>query len=87
MGVIENPDTAAPLESAGVCPYPWTVETFYRALSAGLFEYPERLELIKGEILERMSPRAGRTITANPVLRIFCCWWSCRTARWRTIGA
>jgi Uma2 family endonuclease len=57
MSVIQRPDTAAPLESSGVRPYLWTVERFYRALSAGLFEHPERLELIKGEIIERMSPQ------------------------------
>jgi Uma2 family endonuclease len=57
MRVIQNPDIAAPPESAGARPYCWTVETFYRALSAGLFEHPERLELIKGEIIERMSPQ------------------------------
>lgn len=57
MSVIQRPDTAAPPESPGVRPYAWTVETFYRALRSGLFEHPERLELIKGEIIERMSPQ------------------------------
>lgn len=40
-----------------VQPYRWTVETFYRAIESGLFAHPERLELIRGEIIERMSPQ------------------------------
>ena len=69
MRVIQNPDIAAPPESAGARPYCWTVETFYRALSAGLFEHPERLELIKGEIIERMSPQDTPHSTATLLTR------------------
>lgn len=39
-------------------PYQWTVEAFYRAHDAGIFEHPERLELIQGRIIENppMNP-------------------------------
>jgi Uma2 family endonuclease len=50
---------AAPPEAAeaeiGVAPYHWTVEALYKALNAGVFEHPERLELLQGRIIEEMS--------------------------------
>lgn len=68
MSVMQK-ETAALLESSGIRPYLWTVERFYRALSAGLFEHPERLELIKGEIIERMSPQDTPHSTATLLTR------------------
>src|SRR5437588_1056835 len=41
----------------GVRPFAWTVDAFYRAIGAGVFEHPERLELLEGEIFENMSPQ------------------------------
>jgi len=41
-------------EETGPVDYHWTVEALYRALDAGVFEYPERLELIQGRIIEKM---------------------------------
>ena len=35
--------------------YHWTVDALYRALDAGVFEHPERLELIQGRIFENMA--------------------------------
>jgi Uma2 family endonuclease len=42
-------------EDTGVRPFQWTVEQYYRAIESGLFEHPERLELIRGEIIEKMA--------------------------------
>ena len=39
----------------GPVPYHWTVDALYRALDAGVFEHPERLELIQGRIIENMG--------------------------------
>lgn len=33
----------------------WTVASLYRAIDAGVFEHPERLELIQGRIIEHMG--------------------------------
>ncbi len=35
-------------------PYHWTVERFYRAADADVFDDPSRLELIQGRIIEKM---------------------------------
>ncbi len=50
---VERPE-AADGETAPV-PYHWTVAALYRALDAGVFEHPERLELVQGRIVENMS--------------------------------
>ncbi len=49
---------AAAQEEAGPVPYHWTVDALYRALNAGVFEHPERLELVQGRIIENppMNP-------------------------------
>lgn len=44
-------------DERGVRAYSWTVDEFYRAIGAGALRHPERLELIDGEILQRMSPQ------------------------------
>jgi Uma2 family endonuclease len=46
------PSISQPPDAA---PYHWTVEKFYRAIDAGVFDHPERLELIKGELIEKMG--------------------------------
>lgn len=46
-------DEAAQSE-ADVVPYRWTVERFYRAADADVFDDPSRLELIQGRIIEKM---------------------------------
>src|SRR5438874_9169271 len=60
----------------GVRPFAWTVDAFYRAIGAGVFEHPERLELLEGEIFENMSPQltphaqaTGRT--SKQLTRVF----------------
>lgn len=37
-----------------VVPYHWTVERFYRAADANIFDNPSRLEIIQGRIIEKM---------------------------------
>jgi Uma2 family endonuclease len=48
-----------PLESedTGVQPRRWTRKEYYRAADLGLFRPNERLELLDGEILKKMSPQ------------------------------
>ncbi len=43
---------------SGPVPYHWTVDTFCRAVDAGVFKHPKRLELIQGRIIENppMNP-------------------------------
>jgi len=36
----------------------WTVKEFFRAVESGLFDHPERLELIDGEVIERMTAQS-----------------------------
>ncbi len=43
----------------GPVPYHWTVERFYRAANANVFDDPGRLEIIHGRIVEKM-PEGGR---------------------------
>ena len=45
----------------------WTVEEFYRAVDAGVFEHPERLELIQGRIVENMSQGPRHSTLASEV--------------------
>lgn len=46
------------LERPEPAQYHWTLDAFYRAVNAGIFEEPERLELIQGRIMETMSQNA-----------------------------
>jgi Uma2 family endonuclease len=48
----------------GVRPRRWTREEYYRAADLGLFRPEERLELLDGEILEKMSPQKSPHTTA-----------------------
>jgi len=47
--------------------YHWTVDALYRALNAGVFEHPERLELIQGRIIENMSQGPRHSTLATEV--------------------
>ena len=56
--LLERQDVQRPEAAEGETvpvPYHWTVAALYRALDAGVFEHPERLELIQGRIVENMS--------------------------------
>jgi Uma2 family endonuclease len=55
------------LPDQGVRSRRWTREEYYRAAELGLFRPDERLELLDGEILEKMSPH--NPPHANSVLR------------------
>jgi Uma2 family endonuclease len=55
----------------GVRPRRWTRKEFCRAAELGLFRPEERLELLDGEIFEKMSPRPPHSVavgTAGDVL-------------------
>jgi Uma2 family endonuclease len=41
-------------QDTGVRSYRWTVDEFFRAVKKGVFRNPERLELLDGEVIERM---------------------------------
>lgn len=53
----------------------WTIEEFERAIDAGMFGPEERLELIDGEIIEKMTqngPHATGTTLSGDALRALC---------------
>jgi len=43
------------VDDSGAMPYRWTVDSFFRAVERGAFDNPERLELLDGEVVERMA--------------------------------
>lgn len=50
--------------------YHWTVEAFYRAVAAGVFNEPNRLELVKGGLWKRESSPAHAFVTED-IARLF----------------
>lgn len=55
----------------GIRPRRWTREEYYRAADLGLFRPEERLELLDGEIIEKMSPqKAPHAAVVSLVARI-----------------
>lgn len=42
----------------------WTVAEYYRAAEKGIFKPGERLELIEGEVVEKVSPQQSRNAAA-----------------------
>ena len=52
--LLEKQKTEAAQGKADAVPYRWTVERFYRAADAEVFDDPSRLELIQGRIIEKM---------------------------------
>jgi Uma2 family endonuclease len=64
------------IEDTGVQPRRWTRKEYYRAADLGLFRPNERLELLDGEILKKMSPQkpphaAGIELSARAVATAF----------------
>jgi Uma2 family endonuclease len=62
--------------ATGTRPRRWTREEYYRAAECGVFKPGERLELLDGEILQKMSPQrpphaTGLTLTAHALGRAF----------------
>lgn len=43
---------------------PWTVEEYYRAAEKGIFKPGEKLELIDGEVIQKVSPQLSRHAAA-----------------------
>jgi len=60
-------EAKAPPFDAPDTEYHWTVAAFYRAINAGVFEQPERLELIQGRIIENMSQGPRHSTLASIV--------------------
>lgn len=59
--LLERPNVKEPeanQSEAAPVPYLWTVDALERATDAGVFEHPERLELIHGRIIDKM-PQGG----------------------------
>jgi Uma2 family endonuclease len=61
--IARSPSSPQPADT-GVRPRRWTREEYYRAAELGLFRPEERLELLDGEILEKMSPQKERHTVA-----------------------
>src|SRR5436309_3841907 len=60
----------------GVRPRRWTRKEYYQAAECGLFKPGERLELLNGEILQKMSPQkpphaTGVSLTAHALDKAF----------------
>jgi len=62
---VERPEAAE--GETGPVPYHWTVDALYRALDAGVFEHPERLELIQGRIIETMGQGPRHSTLASEI--------------------
>ena len=54
--IAARPSLSPAPPDEGVRPRRWTRDEYYRAAEVGLFRPEERLELLDGEILEKMSP-------------------------------
>jgi Uma2 family endonuclease len=52
-----RPTSSTAPPDKGIRPRRWTREEYYRAADLGLFRPEERLELLDGEIIEKMSPQ------------------------------
>lgn len=52
---VQRVQPLAEPEDTGVRPYRWTVDELFRAVELGALRNPERLELLDGEIIERMT--------------------------------
>src|SRR3954452_22628704 len=52
-----RPSTVPAPRDTGIRPRRWTRKEYYRAAELGLFRPDERLELLDGEILQKMSPQ------------------------------
>jgi Uma2 family endonuclease len=51
----------------------WTVEAFYRAVSAGVFDDPKRWEVIRGELWRRDTVNPPHAYTTERLARAFRC--------------
>jgi Uma2 family endonuclease len=49
----------------GICPHRWTRKGYYRAAELGLFRPEERLELLDGEILRKMTQKPPHAIAVG----------------------
>jgi Uma2 family endonuclease len=51
--------------------YHWTVEAFYRAIAAGVFDEPSRIEVIHGDLLEKEKVNPPHANVTEDVVRLF----------------
>lgn len=51
--------------------YHWTVEAFYRAIAAGVFDEPSRIEVIHGELLEKEKVNPPHATVTVRIMRRF----------------
>jgi hypothetical protein len=56
-------------ESPSAFPCRWTVDNFYRAIEAGVFDHPERLELIRGEWFEQAGQNPAQSCLISRLTR------------------
>lgn len=69
MSVISPPDqTQIPQHGGGSSNrFHWTVDTFYRAVDAGVFDEPKRLELIYGDLREKETVNPPHATTTSRI--------------------
>jgi Uma2 family endonuclease len=51
--------------------YHWTVDSFYRAINAGVFDEPKRLELIRGDLWEKEPVNPPHAELTEKIARLF----------------
>ena len=70
MTLVES-QSLVKTEKAEKYRFHWTVDTFYRAVDAGVFDEPKRLELVSGDLWEKELMNPPHAVVTDRVARLF----------------